>query len=840
MIKLLSVQNIVFKITSLLIFINVNSVFAQQTTAIDRRDSLELLAQQKDPAVLLKQIKYRSIGPSVMSGRVVDIDVNPEDPTEFYIAYATGGLWHTLNNGQSMVPIFEKENAFGIGDIAVKWSTKKNSSNTIWVGTGEANSSRSSYAGNGIYKSSNNGTSWEYLGLPESHHIGKLQLHPSDPDIAWVAVIGHLFSSNKERGVHKTADGGKTWKHTLFIDEKTGVIDMDINPRNPLELYAAAWYRTRTAWNFEEGGNTSGVYKSNDGGSTWKLVTNSLSGFPTGSNVGRIGLAVSVSNPTIVYASVDNQGRRPDTAIKKIDTNYVLKNFKGINKEDFLLLNNKKLDSFLIKNNYPEKYRAVSLKQLVKENTLQPTAIFDYLFDPYNDPFKLPVIGCEVYRSDDGGMKWKKVNSKGLNLYNTYGYYFGKISVAPDDENKVVINGVNLLLSTDGGKTFVVKDKANTHPDWHGCWINPLRNSHWIAGNDGGLNVTYDNGLHWFKANNPDVGQFYSITVDDAKPYNVYGGMQDNGVWYGPSVRDSSDDWDGDNPYPWKRIGGGDGMQVQVDTRDNKTVYSGLQFGFYTRKNQDGGRGLSIHPKQDLGEPSLRYNWQTPIFLSRHNQDILYYGSNKLHRSMNKGEKFEILSTDLTKGKKEGDIPFGTITTISESPLRFGLIYTGTDDGNIHVSRDAGYNWILINKKLPQGLYVSRVRASKYKTSRVYASLNGYRNDNFAPFIFVSEDQGESWVQIGKNLPNQPVNVIIEDSKNEDILYAGTDNGVYTSFDRGKTFMNMSYQIPNAPVHDLVIQQRENELVVGTHGRSIYITKLEEVQKAYNAFLKNK
>lgn len=838
MIKLFPILIIVFKITSLLIFINVNSLFAQQTSS--GKDSIKEEIHQKDPAQILKQTVYRNIGPSIMSGRVVDIEVNPADPTEFYIAYATGGLWHTINNGQSMTPIFDKENAYGLGDIAVKWSTGKDLTHTIWVGTGEANSSRSSYAGNGLYKSKNNGFSWEYLGLPESHHIGKVQLHPKDTNIAWVAVIGHLYSSNKERGVFKTTDGGKTWKHTLFINENTGVIDMDIDPKNPAVLYASAWYRTRTAWNFEEAGNTSGIYKSNDGGNTWLVVTIPGSGFPTGSNIGRIGLAVSGSNPSIVYASMDNQGRRPDTAIKKIDTNYVLKNFQGIHREDFLSLNNNKLDSFLIKNDFPEMYRADSIKELIKNNTLKPNVIFDYLFDSYNDPFELPVIGCEVYRSEDGGIKWKKVNSKGLNLYNTYGYYFGKISVAPDDANKVVIGGYNLLLSTDGGKTFEVKDKANTHADWHGCWINPLRNSHWIAGNDGGINVTYDDGAHWYKANNPAVGQFYSIAVDDAKPYNVYGGLQDNGVWYGPSIEKNYFDWDGESPYPWKKIGGGDGMQVQVDTRDNKTIYSGLQFGFYSRKNLEGGRNLRIRPKQEPGDPSLRYNWQTPILLSKHQQDILYYGSNKFHRSLNKGEKFETLSHDLSKGKREGDIPFGTMTTISESPLRFGLIYTGTDDGNLHLSRNGGISWDLINKKLPAGLYISRVRASQYKLSRVYVCLNGYRNDSFAPFVYASDDYGESWVRIGKNLPNQPVNVILEDIKHENILYAGTDNGVYTSFDRGITFMHMSYQMPNVPVHDMVIQNRENELVVGTHGRSIYITKLENVHKVYKSFRKNK
>ncbi|MDB5202442.1 MAG: glycosyl hydrolase [Ferruginibacter sp.] len=824
-------KNIVIKFTALVFCINVNYAFAQPKPSTPA----ELIAGQQKRKLLeenslLKNIKYRNIGPSAMSGRVVDIEVNPANPVEFYVAYASGGLWHTLNNGQSLVPIFEKENAFTIGDIAVNWQTR-----TIWLGSGEANSSRSSYAGNGVYKSSDNGKNWQWLGLPESQHIGKIILHPTDPNTAWVAVIGHLYSANKERGIYKTTDGGKNWKHVLAIDESTGVIDMDINPKNPQELYASAWYRTRSAWNFEEAGKTSAVYKSSDAGNTWKIISTAGSGFPTGNNIGRIGLAVSPSTPNIVYATVDNQNHRPDTAKKKIDSNYVLKTFKDLNKEDFLLLDDKRLDSFLIDNDFEDKYRASSVKKMVRENSIKPTAIYEYLFDANTALFETPIIGCEVYRSDDAGLTWKKVNASGLSLYSTYGYYFGKISVAPNDPEKLVISGFDLEMSQDGGKTFTSTDKPSTHADWHGCWINPLNNSHWIAANDGGCNVTYDNGKHWFKANTPAVGQFYNITTDDAKPYNVYGGLQDNGTWFGPSTAKDSDQWNYERPYPWKSVGGGDGMQVQVDTRDNKTLYSGSQFGFYGRRMTDGGRGISIHPMPELGEPQFRYNWQTPIFLSKQNQDILYYGSNRFQRSLNKGDKMETISGDLTKGGKAGDVPYGTLTCINESPLKFGLIYIGTDDGNIQVTKDGGYSWTLVNKNLPKDLYVSRVRASQYKESRVYATLNGYRNDHFAAYVFVSEDFGATWTQLGKDLPSSPVNVIIEDNKKEDILYVGTDMGVFTSFNRGQSFMSMSHNLPNVPVHDLVIQTRENELVVGTHGRSIYITKLDEVQKAFDA-----
>ena len=801
------------------------STAQERISGLNKRKSLEQNS-------ILKDIKFRNVGPTIMSGRVVDMDVNPADPSEFYLAYATGGLWYTNNNGQSFTSIFDKEDVMGIGDIAVNWTNKE-----IWIGTGEANSSRSSYSGLGVYKSNDNGKTWQYVGLPESHHIGKIVLHPTDKNIAWVSALGHLYTSNKERGVYKTSDGGKTWKQTLFVDDNSGSVDMDINPKNPNELYASIWYKERKAWDFIESGSTSGIYKSTDAGETWKLITQSGSGFPHDNGVGRIGVAVYAANPQIVYAVMDNQNHRPDTA-KKNTRFYTLKDFKDISKEDFLKLDPKKLDTFLMRNNIDEKYRDSSVKELVRSGKVKSTELYDYLFDANTALFDTPIIGCEVYRSDNGGTTWNKVNSKGLDLYNTYGYYFGKISVSPVNENKVVISGFSLNLSEDGGKTFTVTDKSSTHPDWHGVWINPNKDGHWVAANDGGCNITYDNGKHWFKANSTAVGQFYAIDVDNAKPYNVYGGIQDNGVWFGPSNTKSSDDFDFETPTPWKNIGGGDGMQVQVDTRDNKTVYSGSQFGFYSRKSTDARRGVNIHPMPDLGEQQLRYNWQTPILLSRHNQDILYFGTNRFYRSMDKGDKMQALSNDLTKGKKTGDVPFGTLTTISESPLKFGLLYCGTDDGNIHVSKDDGYTWTLINKNLPQGLYVSRVAASQYKEGRVYITLNAYRTDNFTPFLYVSEDYGNTWMSLGSDLPAEPLNVVKEDPKKEDIIYIGSDQGLYASFNRGKTFMSLGNDIPRVPVHDIAIQKTANEIVLGTHGRSIYIASLDSIHKVYNSYIK--
>ncbi len=812
------------------------------TSAAERKAGLNKRKMLQNNS-LLKDIAFRNIGPTQMNGRVVDIEVNPADPTEFYVAYASGGLWHTVNNGLSFEPLFEKEDVFSIGDIAVNWQKK-----IIWVGTGEVNSSRSSYSGNGVYKSTDNGKSWEYLGLPESQHIGEIILHPTNENITWVAAMGHLYSPNKERGVYKTTDGGKTWKLTLGIDENTGAVEMDINLQNPAELYACAWYRTRRAWDFNPCGSTSGIYKSTDGGDTWKLITQAGSGFPTGAAVGRCGVAVYQKNPQIVYAVVDNNAVKPDTAKKKIDTTkYAVADLKNISKQNFANLDNKKLDTFLLKNNFPKKYTAVGLKELIEKEKLKPTDVYNWLVA--DDGFQnAGIYGCEIYRSDDAGKNWKKVNTKDIDVYSSYGYYFGKIFVSPVDENKVITFGTGIIVSTDGGKTFTGVDKDNTHGDWHSCWINPNKDSHWIAGNDGGCNITYDNGKKWFKSASVPAAQFYNIAVDDATPYNVYGGLQDNGCWMGPSKNGNDDSGftfadekkePEPDEYTWKPIGGGDGMQVQVDTRDNKTAYAGFQFGYYFRSNTDVGKEpLLIHPMHDLGEPKLRYNWQSPILLSRHNQDVFYFGTNKFHRSLDKAANMVALSGDLTNGKKTGKVPYGTFTTISESPLKFGLIYIGTDDGNIQVSKDGGYTWALVTKGLPTDLWVSRVTASQYKEGRVYASLNGYRYDNFMPYLFVSEDYGITWKQIGTDLPAEPLNVIKEDPKKENIIYAGSDNGLYASFDMGKTFMDMGNNLPRVPIHDIAIQARENELVVGTHGRSIYITKLDSVYKAYDKMIK--
>ncbi len=774
---------------------------------------------------VVKNIAFRSVGPSVMSGRVVDLDVNPVNPSEFYVGYASGGVWYTKNNGTTFTPVMDHAPTQNVGDIAVDWK-----SGTIWVGTGENNSSRSSYAGIGILKSTDHGKTWKNVGLKDSHHIGTILINPDNPDEVIVGVAGHLYSPNKERGIFKTTDGGKNWKQVLFINEDTGIIDMDMIPGDFGTLYAAAWERERKAWNFKGNGVGSAIYKSTDGGNSWQKITSEKSGFPTGKGVGRIGIA-AFDNHT-VYAIVDNQNRRPKEKKKEKSDELKKEDFKSMDKVSFGKLDNKKLNTYLRQNGFPKKYDAKKVKSMVSSGKIKPNDLAKYLENANNDLFDTPVIGAEVYRSDDGGETWIKTHQDYIDdLYYSYGYYFGMIHVDPNDKDKIYIYGVPILTSNDGGKTFKSIGKSNVHVDHHALWIDPNQKGHLINGNDGGVNITYDDGEHWIKNNQPSVGQFYSVNVDHAKPYHVYGGLQDNGVWKGPGNNKESESWHQTGSYPFKSIMGGDGMQVQIDRRNDSIVYAGFQFGNYYRINTQTGHNKYIQPKHDLGKDPYRFNWQSPILLSAHNQDILYFGSNKLHRSMNRGDDFVEISGDLTQGGVKGNVPYGTLSSISESPFRFGVIVTGSDDGLVYITKNGGSTWQNISNGLPKDRWVSRVIASQHKKERIYVTLNGYRNDDFKAYVFVSEDYGLHWKDISGNLPDAPVNVIKEDPVDENLLYLGNDRSVFVSFDRGNTWQLMDHSIPKVAVHDLVIQKDAKDLVVGTHGRSIYIADIAPLQQ---------
>lgn len=782
----------------------------------------QALAEQS----IVNAIEFRSAGPTIMSGRVADLDVREEDPSHFFVAYASGGLWKTVNNGASFEPIFDHEAVMTIGDIAVDWAR-----NIIWLGSGEANSSRSSYAGAGLYKSTDGGKSWQHLGLAETHHIGRVVLHPDDPNTAWVAALGRLYSSNEERGIFKTNDGGASWRKTLYIDENTGAVDLVRDPLDANTLYAATWQRERRAWNFVESGPGSGIYKSTDGGESWALLTTENSGFPTGPGAGRIGLdAVKTENGVLLYAAIDNFNPRPE---KKEEERRLTKDeLRTMSREDFLKLEKYLVKEYLQQYGFPGRYGTDEVRRLVEMGKITPKALVDYVEDANARLFDVPVVGLEVYRSEDGGKSWERTHDDFLdNVYYTYGYYFGQVRADPLEPGRIFVMGVPILRSDDSGATFESIDGDNVHGDHHAMWANPRRPGHLILGTDGGVNITYDHGQNWFKCNTPAVGQFYSVAVDMAEPYRVYGGLQDNGVWMGPSNYQAGTGWHDSGRYPYRMIQGGDGMQVAIDTRDNTTVYTGYQFGNYFRIDTQSGKSEYITPKPELGERPYRWNWQTPIHLSVHNQDILYMGANKLLRSLNQGRDFEEISGDLTRGGLPGDVPYGTLTCIHESPLQFGLLYCGSDDGLVHLSRDGGYNWQNISAGLPENRWVSSLQASSHEKGRVFLALNGYRWDDFTSYLYLSDDYGQNWKPIGRDLPPEPINALKEDPENPDILYVGSDHGLYVSLDRGASFMLLNNQLPAAPVHALAIHPRAHELVAATHGRSIYIAGIRELQQ---------
>ncbi|MCX7638266.1 MAG: glycosyl hydrolase [Cyclobacteriaceae bacterium] len=800
------------------------SVWAQPTSESVWQTSLKERNERAEKSVFANY-PVRNIGPTVQGGRIVDIEVNHQNTSEYYVGFASGGIFRTVNNGITFEPVFDRAHVMGIGDMAL---SQKNPS-LLYVGTGEKNSSRSSYAGAGLYKTTDGGKTWQHLGLAGTHHIGRVIIHPQNDDVVWVAAVGPLYSNSPNRGVYKSSDGGKTWKKTLFINDSTGIIDLVVNPKNPNQLLAAAWEKDRKAWNFKESGPASAIYRSDDGGETWHKA---VAGFPQGRQVGRIGLDVCQSQPHIVYAILDNQGEIPQT--QKPETTDKLKatDFKEMTKDAFLKLDDKKLDEFLRDNRFPQKYDAKRVKQEVRENKYLPKALYDYLGGDANASlFNTKIIGAEVYRSDDFGGTWKKMNSYDLEgVFFTYGYYFAEMRVDPSDCNKVYIYGVPMLKSTDAGVTWhrldTLRGEMDIHVDHHALWINPANGKHMLLGNDGGLYVSYDEGAYWKHINNMPVGQFYTVQVDMETPYNVYGGLQDNGVLKGSSKSVPN------ITKHWEVVGGGDGMYVVPDPRDSKRVYWGFQFGNYFR-NEPGKQPARITPRNDIGEPAYRWNWRTPLLLSRHNPDIVYMAAQKVFRSLNRGETWEAISDDLTKNKPQGDVPFSTISALAESPLKFGLLYAGTDDGNLWVSRNGGGSWESISKGLPDNKWISSVFPSPHHEGTVLVSLNGYRDDDFNTYLYISSDYGKTWNSIKGDMPESVANVIIQDPVVADILYAGMDNGTWISFNRGGNWHFLTGML-HVPAYDMMVHPRDNELVVATHGRSIFVTDVKPLQALKN------
>jgi photosystem II stability/assembly factor-like uncharacterized protein len=645
-----------------------------------------------------------------------------------------------------------------VGDIVVSESDP----DIVWVGAGENNCRRWSYSGTGVYKSTDAGRSWQHMGLSDAHTTGRIVIDPENPDIVFVAAMGHMYTRNEMRGVFKTTDGGKTWKKTLYVNDNTGCIDLVMDPSNSNILYASTWDRVRKPWNIIGHGPGSGIYKSVDSGESWKKLEN---GLPRGEFIGRIGLDISRSNPDILYALIDNHNDMTDErALKKVEG--------------------------------------------------------------YESTLKL-IVGAEVYRSDDKGENWRKANTDDISdLYYAHfnmGYYWGEIRVSPDNEDEIYIMGSPLFHSLDGGKTYERISYPILYSDHQAMWIDPDNPDHIIDGNDHGLYFTYDRGKTWEHIKMP-IGQFYSVAVDMDEPFNVYGSLQDNFCWYGAvtNVQGITEQW--------KKFPGGERSHIAFDYSDYNTLYTTAGLN---RTDTRTWESRSIRP-QNMGE-DLRKTWFPPVIVSPHNPQILYYGMQKLLMSLDRGENWQFISPDLSKKNPERRgtpfVQYGTITMISESPCKFGLIYVGTDDGNVQVTKNGGTSWEKIIDGLPQDRWVSRIIASEYDESTVYVTLSGLRNDDFAAYVYKSSDYGESWTDISGNLPGGPVNVIREDPKNENMLYVGTDLGVYVSFDRGESWISLCSNLPTAFVHDLLVHPRDDVLVIGTHGRSVYVMDAGPVQE---------
>ena len=762
------------KILALLLFILItNFSYAQNlitnTSADQRMKMYDNHVQLKEQSPF-NNFKWQLLGPTNISGRMTDVAVVTPRGLNYtiYVAGATGGVWRTTNDGTTWEPVFENAPSTSIGDIALAPSNQ----NIIWVGTGEANIFRSSNAGAGIFKSTDAGKTWQHMGLVNTNTIPRIIVHPTNPDIVYVAASGTEWTNNKERGVYKSIDGGKTWNKIFYKDEKTGVIDMVMDPKDPNTIYISTWQRVRQKWNdprTEADYTGSSIYKSNDAGKNWSEIS---SGLPEPKFRGRIGIDVAASNTNVLYAFIDNYS-------------------------------------------------------IIKENK-DPENV-----DSYGRPKGGTIKGATVYKSEDKGKTWKQVSENSPFLEGvsaTYGWVFGQCRVDPNDENKVFIMGLSLNISRDGGKTF--KEMGDFHADNHGLWIDPANSNFMINVNDGGVALTYDGGEHWrdFTENLPLV-QFFNIQADMGDPIKVYGSIQDHGSY--KAVLDLSRGKDRIPAQKFERAPGWEGSIHQIDPTNPDIVYAASFYGSLSRTDMKTGQSKNIMPKAEKGEPSLRGQWLAPHFISPHNTKTLYMGFQYMFKSTDRGDTWIKISPDLTYNdpNKSGDIPYQTIFSAVESPITPGLIFVGTDDGRVHVTKNDGLDWKEIVKGLPYGKWVSEIVASKYDANTVYMSQNGKRDDDFAPYLWKSTDCGETWQSIVNNLPTGPVNVVKEDPINPNILYVGNDFGVYISFNRGERWYSLQANLPTTYVHDLVIHPRENLLIIGTHGRGAWVMDIGLLQK---------
>jgi photosystem II stability/assembly factor-like uncharacterized protein len=723
------------------------------TDAVARLEFHQRHLQQREESPT-KELKWKHIGPLRMSGRVTDIAVPRGKPFTFYVATASGGLWKTRNEGTTWEPIFDDAPSGSTGAVAVAPSDP----NVVWVGLGESNILRSTMAGTGVYKSTDEGTTWEHMGLADSHHIGRIAIHPSDPDIVYVAAGGHEYTPNAERGVYKTSDGGRSWTKVLYVDDWTGAVEIAMDASDPNTLYASMWHRIRRPWSDPVPGPAGGIYKTTNGGQSWVQLT---TGLPPMGKAGRMGVAVAPTNSQVVYVLVDNHEVAREAKPDELDS-------YGRKKKDVLK-------------------------------------------------------GAEVYRSANGGASFDLASgeSKEMHgLFATYGWVFGQIRVSPVDENTIFCLGVPLLKSVDGGKNFTVVDYRDLHGDHHALWINPEIPEYVLNGNDGGINISYDGGETFKNIENLPCVQFYNVALDNAKPFNVYGSIQDNGSWMGPS-----DHTPNQSPESrWRPIPGGEAGYIATDPDDPNTLYSESFYGTLLRSTLEPRKTETIVPKPAEGETPYRGQWLAPFVISPHNSRIIYHGLNHVFRSLDRGEHWERISPDLTAihPERQGNISFATLSTLAESPLKFGLLYAGTDDGRLHVTRDGGQTWGAIDGGLPQNKWISRVAPSRFMEGTVYVTQNGKTDNDFQAYVWRSDDYGQTWQDIAGQIPGGPVNVIAEDPRSADLLYVGTDLGVYLSRDRGQSWSVLGSGLPITFVHDLAIHPRDFIAVIATHGRGMF------------------
>ena len=720
-----------------------------------------------------KDLKWQFLGPTNVSGRVTDVAVVAPKGKNYtiYVATASGGIWKTENEGTTWAPIFENYVSAAVGDIALAPSNPQ----IIWAGTGEHNIFRSSQAGCGIFKSTDSGKTWTHMGLADTNTIARIVVHPTNPDVVYVAAGGHEWTSNTDRGVYKTTDGGKTWEKILYVNDQTGAYDLVMDPKASDTLYASLWQRTRKKWNdprnFSDS-TGSGIYKTTDGGKTWTPIN---AGLPEAKFRGRIGLDFCLTKPAVLYALVDNY-----------------------------------------------------------EISRQPTAA--ELADSYGVPSSGYIKGATVYRSDDAGASWTQAS--GLTPQqktfmerhsNTYGWVFGQVRVDPNDANTVYIMGLAISVSTDGGKTFT-SFRGVPGGDHHALWIDPDNSNYLLNGFDQGVAVSYDKGKSWrsFREGIP-VCQFFNLNYDMATPFKVYGSMQDHGSFRGKV--DISQGRDKIPAQEFEGAPGGEGSNHAIDPTNPDIVYSAGFYGTISRSEYGKPGEYPGYPssKELLpvlyeNEQRLRGQWLAPFILSTHNPNIVYHGMQYVLRSLDRGDTWEKISPDLTTNDPatRGDIPYQTLFAISESPLKYGLIYAGTDDGRLWITKDGGKAWQETTAGLAPGKWMSRVVASAYNLGTVYLTQNGKRDDDFTPYVWKSADYGKTWQDISKGIPVGPVNVIREDPINENILYVGTDMGAYVTTDGGKIWMALGGNLATVYVHDLIIHPRDNVIVIATHGRGMW------------------